>query len=316
MIIVTIILGLLFVVAVIWGVYSIVQVVNRVDRGEEGPGPAKAPWYIAAGALVLLILSFGFVEIHPGFVGVVTNLGVVQDDELPPGIHYVLPVINGITEFDTRVRKLSIEGYTAASREQQDLFLNLTLNYHVIPTEASVIVSTVGTDFQDKIVMPRLLDIPKSVTDDFTTATVLNSRDEIRARSIELLSKALAPYGLVVDNIALENFGYSAEYNQSIEERAIAEQQVETRQQELEQARVQAEQAKVVAEGKAQARIAEAQGDAEANRLLNESLTQDLIQWQAIQKLNPNIEVMVVPSGDGFILDLGNLHAPEASPTP
>lgn len=316
MIIVTGILALIFLAAVGIGIYSIVQAVDRHDRGIEGQGAAKLPWYVAVVALVLLVLSFGFVEISPGFVGVVTNLGVVQDEELPPGIHYVVPVINGVTEFDTRVRKLSIEGYTAASKEQQDLFLNLTLNYHVIPDEASVIVSTVGTDFESKIVMPRLLDIPKSVTDDFTTATVLNSRDEIRSRSIDLLSTALAPYGLVVDNIALENFGYSAEYNQSIEERAIAEQLVETRQQELEQAKVQAEQAKVVAEGKAQARIAEAQGDAEANRLLNESLTTDLIQWQAIQKLNPNVEVMVVPSGEGFILDLGSLKQPEASPAP
>ena len=234
------------------------QAVNAHDRGQPEKPVGKVSWFVAAAAVILLVLSFGFVEIHPGYVGVVTNLGVVQEDELPPGIHYVVPIINGITEFDTRVRAVRVENYTAASREQQDLFLNLTLNYHVIPDEASVIVSEVGTDFQDKIVMPRLLDIPKSVTDDYGTAVVLNSRDEIREKSIALLSAALAPYGLVVDNIALENFGYSAEYNASIEERAIAEQQVETRQQELEQARVQAEQAKVVAEGKAQARIAEA----------------------------------------------------------
>jgi regulator of protease activity HflC (stomatin/prohibitin superfamily) len=322
MIIVTGILLLAALACLAWGIYSIVQAVKAQDqlaykqsRGEEVdvPGVSKLPWLLAAGFFALWILSFGFVEIHPGFVGVVTNLGVVQDEELPPGIHYVVPIINGITEFDTRVRKLSVEGYTAASREQQDLFLNLTLNYHVIPDEASVIVSEVGTDFESKIVMPRLLDIPKSVTDDYGTATVLNSRDEIRQKSIDLLSTALAPYGLVVDNIALENFGYSVEYNASIEERAIAEQEVETRQQELEQARVQAEQAKVVAEGKAQARIAEAQGEAEANRLLNESLTKDLIQWQAIAKLNPNVEVMLVPSGEGLILDIGNLQ-PEASP--
>lgn len=316
MIFVTIVLAAVFIGAVGLGIYSIVQAVERSDRGDTSTGVSKVPWFVAVAALILLVASFGFVEIHPGYVGVVTNLGVVQEDELPPGIHYVLPVVNGITEFDTRVRAVKVDGYTAASKEQQDLFLNLTLNYHVIPTEASVIVSTVGTDFQDKIVMPRLLDIPKSVTDDYGTAVVLNSRDEIRAKSIELLSRALAPYGLVVDNIALENFGYSAEYNASIEERAIAEQQVETRQQELEQARVQAEQAKVVAEGKAQARIAEAQGEAEANRLLNESLTTDLIQWQAIQKLNPNVEVMLVPSGEGLILDLGQINQPEASPAP
>lgn len=283
----------------------------------EGAEP-KAPmglWALAAAGIVALVLSLGFTEIHPGYVGVVTNLGVVQDDELPPGIHYVIPILNSITEFDTRVRAVRLENYTAASREQQDLFLTITLNYHVIPDEASVIVQTVGSDFQEKIVMPRLLDIPKSVTDDFGTATVLNSRDEIRVQAEDLLSEALAPFGLVVDSINLENFGYSPEYNAAIEARAVAEQQVQTERQKLEQQRVQAESAVVTAEGKANARIEEARGESEANRLLNESLTGDLIQWEAIQKLNPNVQVMLVPTGEGFILDVGGLQ-PEASAAP
>lgn len=300
--ILTVIPFLVLAAAIAWGVLSSK---HALERDTALP---RAPWIVALVAFVVFILSFGFTEIRPGFVGVVTNLGVVQEDELPPGIHYVLPVINSITEFDTRVRAVKLEGYTAASREQQDLFLNLTLNYHVIPTEASVIVSTVGTDFQDKIVMPRLLDIPKSVTDDYGTNTVLNSRDEIRKKSVELLSAALAPYGLVVDNIALENFGYSPEYNAAIEARAQAELAVETRQQELEQARVKAEQAEVEAEGKANARIAEAQGEAEANRLLDESLSPALLQWQAIQRLQDNINIALVPSDGGLILDIGSLE--------
>lgn len=291
---------------------------RKIDPDAE---PGKTPtlfWGLAVAGVLAFVLSWGFTEIHPGYVGVVVNLGQVQDEELPPGIHYVLPVLNSITEFDTRVRALRVEGYTAASREQQDLFLNMTLNYHVIPTEASVIVQEVGTDFEQKIVMPRFLDIPKSVTDDYGTATVLNSRDEIRAKSIDLLSAALAPYGLVVDSISLENFGYSAEYNAAIEARAQAEQQVETEQQKLEQQRVQAEGAVVQAEGRANARIAEARGEAEANALLAESLSPELLQWQAIQKLQDNINIALVPSDGGLILDVGQLgiEEPEASPAP
>ena len=317
----TLITGLILVALIAWGVWSAYDASKandeaRYQQGAEPKTAARLPWYLAVVAFILLILTFGLVEISPGYVGVVTNLGVVQEEELPPGIHYIVPIINGITEFDTRVRAVKVENYTAASQEQQDLFLNLTLNYHVIPDEASVIVSTVGLDFQDKIVMPRLLDIPKSITDDYRTAVVLNSRDEIRERSIDLLSQALAPYGLVVDNIALENFGYSAEFNAAIEERAIAEQAVETRQQELEQARVRAEQARVVAEGEAQARIAEAEGEAEANRLLNASLTPELLQWQAIQRLQDNITIALVPSDGGLILDVGQLEglAPTEEP--
>ena len=196
--------------------------------------------------------------------------------------------------------------------------MNLTLNYHVDPDRASDILQELGTDFEARIVTPRFLDIPKSVTDDYATTQVLNARDEIRSTAEDLLTTELTPYGFVVDGINLENFGYSPEYNAAIEQRQIAEQEVQRQQQILAQQRIQAEQAVVRAEGEANARIEEARGEAEANRLLTESLNPLLLQWQAIQKLQDNINVALVPSDGGLILDVGNLPiaSPEASPAP
>lgn len=264
---------------------------------------------------VLGLLCFGLVNIGPGHVGVVTVFGHVQDQEMPPGIHWRMPFVNSVIVMDTRVQRLREENYSAASREQQDLFLNITLNYHLDPQAASDVVQNVGTDYADKIIRPRFLDIPKSVTDDYTTATVLGARDEIAEAAEALLAAELEPFGIIVDNIALENFSYSPEFNAAIEERAIAEQAVETRQQELEQARVRAQQRVVEAEGVADARIAEAEGEAEANRLLNESLSEQLLQWQAIQRLNDNVQIMLVPSDQGFIIDLQGLQSPPPAPS-
>lgn len=290
----------------------------QVSRdGIAGRIPAT-PWLLVLGALAIVGLSFGFREVPAGFVGVVSQFGRIQAAELAPGLHWVPPIINQVTYVDTRVRAINVEGYTAASREQQDLFMNLTLNYHVDPDRASDILQGLGTDFQARIVMPRFLDIPKSVTDDYGTTQVLNARDEIRSTAEDLLAAELEPYGFVVDGINLENFGYSAEYNAAIEQRQIAEQEVQRQQQILAQQRIQAEQAVVRAEGEASARIEEARGEAEANRLLSESLNPILLQWQAIQRLQDNINIALVPSDGGLILDVGSLPiaSPEPEPTP
>lgn len=291
-----------------------------MDASSEGRSAPKWPWVITAVLFLVMLGSFGLVQISAGHVGVVSSFGSVQEDELYPGLHFVTPIINNVTQVDTRVRAVRIEGYTAASKEQQDLFLNMTLNYHVIPDRASNIIQQLGTDFEQKIVTPRLLDIPKSVTDNYPTTIVLNSRDEIREKSIALLSAAIEPYGLVVDSINLENFGYSPEYNASIEQKQIEEQKVQTERQILAQQEIQAEQAVVRAEGEANARIAEARGEAEANRLLAESLSAPLLQWQAIQRLQDNINIALVPSDGGFILDMSQMQldseAPEATPAP
>lgn len=286
------------------------------DFGRKTSGGVNLGGLLAAIAFTFFaLMSFGFTQIGAGQVGVVTSFGEVHEEEMPPGLHWRFPVLNQVNEIDTRVRAVRVEGYTAASQEQQDLFMNITLNYHVIPDRASDIVQQVGTDFQDKIVMPRFLDIPKSITDDYKTTIVLNSRDEIRERAKDELSKALEPYGLVVDTINIENFSYSEAYNLEIEAKQAAEQRVETARQKQREAEVLAETARIQAEGEANARIEQARGEAEANRLLAESISDQLIQWQSIQKLNPNVEIMLVPSDNGFILDMEQLR-PQDEETP
>ncbi len=311
----TIVLGVLFVAAVALAVFL------SIDRTGTLP-PRRGPtwsWALAGVLLLAALVSSGFVEIPAGHVGVVSSFGKVQEAELPPGLHFVLPIVNDVQRIETRVRQVRLEGYTAASREQQDLFLTLTLNYHLQSQEASTIVQEIGTDYEAKIILPRLQDIPKTITDDYPTSSVLNEREEIRQLMSELLRSELEPYGIVVDNILLENFSYSAEYNQAIEEKQIAEQRVSTERQILEQQRIQAEQAVVRAEGEANARIEQARGEAEANRLLTESLSPELLQWTAIQRLQDNVQIMLVPSDGGLILDVGGFTGqavPDEEPAP
>jgi len=57
-------------------------------------------------------------------------------------------------------------------------------------------------------------------------------------------------------------------------------------------------------------------GQASANRQLTESLTSEVIQWQAIQKLADNIEIMLVPSQQGMILDPSTLFGTRPAATP
>jgi regulator of protease activity HflC (stomatin/prohibitin superfamily) len=286
----------------------------RYDK-EPAPGPHYAGFVLAVVFGFLAILGTGITQIEAGHVGVVRNWGAVTGEVLQPGISWRIPFVSSVDDVDTRVRSIRIENYTAASKEQQDLFVNITLNYHVDPQKAPEIVQNIGQDFEAKIVNPRFLDIPKSVTDDYPTSIVLNSRDEIREKSTALLREALAPFGFVVDNIAIENFSYSAEYNASIEQKQIAQQQVETEKQKLAQAGIVAQTRVAEAEGLANAQIERARGEAESNRLVAESLTEEILINRYIEKLAPGIQSILVPSENGFILDLGSVLA-QPTPTP
>ena len=315
--------GLLFLAALallIGG--AVAAVANRVrpalsrDKIVRPDLPSGLLLGIGAVALIASLALSAFIQIPAGFVGVVRQFGAVTGTTLDPGLHFVTPFVNSVDQIDTRVKAIHVEGYTAASKEQQDLFLNATLNYHVDPRSAPRIVQELGLNFEETIIRPRFLDIPKSVTDDYPTAIVLNSRDEIRTKATELLRAQLEPRGIIVDGINFENFSYSEAYNAAIEEKQAAQQQVETERQRLAQQEIIAQQKVAAARGDAESQIERARGEAESNRLVGASLTAAILQNRYIEKLSDQIQVMLVPSdGGGLILDLSKL-TPTASASP
>jgi regulator of protease activity HflC (stomatin/prohibitin superfamily) len=297
-------------------------VLNRT--GSLGPRnqPRTLPTavFVVFGVIAMVIGSAlgAFIQIPAGYVGVLRSFGAVTGATLDPGLHFVTPIVNAVDLVDTRVQAIRFEGYTSASKEQQDLFLDATLNYHVDPRQAPKIIQDLGLNFEDTIIRPRFLDIPKSVTDDYPTNIVLNSRDEIRQKATDLLRVQLEPRGIIVDTINFENFSYSPAYNQAIEDKQVAQQQVETERQKLAQQEIIAQQKVATARGDAEAQIERARGEAESNKLVAESLTAAILQNRYIEKLSDQIQVMLVPSdGGGLILDLGSiLPQPPASPAP
>ncbi|HEY7589659.1 MAG TPA: prohibitin family protein [Candidatus Limnocylindrales bacterium] len=312
--------GLLFLIGfglVILALAAIV--INATRRDGRDATPALPARLFFVGGLVALILgaaTSAFIQIPAGFVGVVRSFGAVTGTTLTPGLHFVMPIVNTVDVLDTRVQQIHIPDYSAASKEQQDLFLDITLNYSVRPGDAPRIVQELGLNFEETIVRPRFLDIPKSVTDDYPTAIVLNSRDEIRQRATELLKNELEPRGFIVVGINIQNFSYSDAYNQAIEDKQVAQQQVETERQKLEQQKIIAQQKVEAAKGDANSQIERARGEAEANKLVAASLTSAILQNRYIEKLSDQIQVMLVPSDGGpLILDLGNLlPQPSAAP--
>ncbi|HET7726935.1 MAG TPA: hypothetical protein VFK54_06355, partial [Candidatus Limnocylindrales bacterium] len=114
----------------------------------------------------------------------------------------------------------------------------------------------------------------------------------------------------------LENFSYSAAYNQAIEDKQVAQQQVETERQKLEQQRIIAQQKVEAAKGDAEAQIERARGESESNRIVSASLTDEILLNRYIEKLADNVSLVLVPSDSGgLILDLNSLR-PQASPQP
>jgi regulator of protease activity HflC (stomatin/prohibitin superfamily) len=258
---------------------------------------------------VVMIIGFAgpFVEVPAGNVGVVTNFGQVQVITLEPGLHVVVPIYQRVTNVDTRVQPHEFQEIDAASKELQTVKLTGVMNYHIDGQFASDLFQRVGTDFAAKIIDPAFNDFIKTVVPDYSVNDILAKRDEIRSLAKTQLANNLSQYHIIVDDIYIANIAFSDAFQQAIEAKQVAQQQVQTEQQILAQKQIQAQQVVAAAKGQADATVTLADGQAKANELLSASLTDQILQYQYIQKLTDKITVMLLPSGNQTIFDLKSL---------
>jgi regulator of protease activity HflC (stomatin/prohibitin superfamily) len=193
------------------------------------------------------------------------------------------------------------------SSETQDVFIQTTLNISVNPNDVQTLYRTVGPDYVNKIVRPRLLQSFKDETVKYESVDIAPNREQIRQAARARLRTELAAFSINADDLLIDNIEFREEFKQAIEAKQIASQEA-LRQQELVAAReAEARQRAAEAQGNADKLRIEAQGQADANRLINESLTPLLIQFQALQKLADNVSIALIPSGTGLIIDPATL---------
>lgn len=173
---------------------------------------------------------------------------------------------------------------SAVSKDQQDIFANLAVNFQIDAENVLDLYRRVGPSWKTIIIDARVPQVFKEVTSTYQTPDITERREQLREETRRRLTEELSPYDIQVVDVFITNLGFSELYSQAIEQK---QKQV----QDALQAEAKVKQVKAEAEQK----IAEARGIAESNRLKQRSLTPLLVQLEAINKLNPNVQYIVCP---------------------
>lgn len=264
------------------------------------------------GAAALFILWAGlhtaFASIKPieaGHVGVVYQFGEIvgQRDE---GLQFIAPW-QELRGESVQVQRFQFTEITAFSKETQDVYVVATVNYSVSPNAVQNLFRQVGQNWFDRLIEPRVLNFFKEETVKYATVDVGPNREAIRTAVRNRLASDLQPFSIQIDDLLIDNIDFSPEFKASIEQKQIATQDALREQERVRQKQFEAQQAVETAKGEADAIRARASGQADANRSLAESLTPEVIQFQALEKLADNVQIALIPSGNGIILDPGAL---------
>ncbi|HUQ85666.1 MAG TPA: prohibitin family protein [Candidatus Limnocylindrales bacterium] len=222
--------------------------------------------------IVIIIFLFSplgfFSTIGAGHVGVLTRFGAVNR-VANPGVVVKIPIIEIVTEMETRTQKEQVEAQ-AASKDLQIVKSTIALNYHLRGEKAVEVYQNIGVEYNERIIAPAMQEAFKATTARFTASDLISKREAVKTQAYTELKKRLEKYNVIVDDFNIVNFDFSGEFNQAIENKTVA-------QQNKERAQIEAETA-----------LVEAQGQADAQRKVEESgnLSPAYLEFLAIQKWN------------------------------
>lgn len=254
--------------------------------------------------LALMVLSTLFASVHQvpaGHIGVVYEFGGIKG-QIGEGLQFVAPW-RDVLLANIQVQRRVFDKLNSFSEESQDVFVRASLNVRVSPQTIQQLYRTVGPNFFNVLVESRVIQNFKDETVKYKSVEIAPNRENIRKAVRERLEKELSPFSIEVVDLLLDNIDFNPEFKKAIEDKQIATQRALEEQQKIEGEKHKAQQAIERAKGEGSAILFRAEKEAEANRKLAASLTPELVRYAMVQKLSDKIQVMMLPSGQNFILD-------------
>ena len=241
---------------------------------------------------VLITIFKSYAIIQSGEVGLKVRYGKIVDTSLKEGFNFKIPYVESIVKVNIKVQKVEMQ-VMGASKDLQDIITDLAVNYHVSPEYASQLYKRVGNYYEEIVLNPAIQESIKETISQFTAEESIKSRNQLSQNAQDLLQSKMQEYGIIIDSVNFTNLSFSAEYTKAIEEKQVAEQKVQTAKQNLERTKIESE-----------AKLVQAQADAQANELKKRTITKELLQQQFIEKWNG--ELPKITSGN-TIFDISKI---------
>lgn len=256
------------------------------------------------GIILLIFISKSTVTIEAGQAGVLWKRfagGVVTDQPaMGEGFHIVAPW-NKVIVYETRQQELT-EKMKVLSSNGLDIQLEATAWYKPSVDDLGLLHQTKGTNYLDRVLKPAMRSATRSVVGRYTPEQIYSSkRDAIQEEIFDETKRIVSDQYIQLNDVLVRDVTLPTAIKDAIERKLGQEQESLEYEFRLEKAQKEAEKQRI-----------EAQGKADANRILSESLNDKILRDKGIEatlKLSesPNTKVIVIGGGkEGLPIILGN----------
>lgn len=228
-----------------------------------------------AGIIGLTVLWGSWYNIDERERGVILRNGRVIG-VATPGLGFKIPIVDSVIEISVQTHIVRFDKLQSYSRDQQPADLAFSVNFRASPEGVDDLYSQYGSlqGFEDRVIRPKVMEELKSVFGQYNAVTAIQERARLNSEIRSALMKAVHGTGkgpVVIENAQIENIDFSNAYEKSIEERMLAEVEVQKMRQNAEREKVQADIVNTQAKARAEAVRTAAAGQAEATKLQAEA---------------------------------------------
>ena len=258
--------------------------------------------------LVLGVLISCIVQIDAGEVGVKKLFGNVQSDVLVSGLHFISPLYD-IEKMDIKTQNYTMSGVHDEGAKQGDdairvltadgleVTIDLMVLYKVLPSEAPDIIKETGIDYTDKIVRPLTRTKIRDNAVYYDAVSLYSTkRDEFQQRIFKSIDGDFKKRGLILEQLLVRNITLPQAVKTAIELKINAEQEAQKMQFVLQKERQEADRKRI-----------EAQGIADYQHIISESLTDKQLQYEQIKAMkdlaaSANAKMIIMGKGSAPII--------------
>ncbi len=268
------------------------------------PELSEVKKYIVYILLPITVMLLSFKIVSAGEVGVVTRFGKVTGRVLDPGPHFVIPLVERVTTYNTK--KIIYETTTAEKQRSseadykdepvdtntedgQQVNIFYTVRFNIDRTKAAWVAQNIGseTSLVEKVVKTESRIWARNIPRRFTADTLYTGDGSVQVQNeiFNALKNTFEDNGLVLDSVGIREIKFTDQYISAIETKQIEAVKVETEENIAEQAKFQKE-----------ARITKAEGQAEEQRLQRQTL-----DAQVLEKIKLDNQKLFIEKWDGVM---------------
>ncbi len=243
-----------------------------------------------AGLIFLIFAASTWFTVDATERGVVLRLGALSH-VATPGLGFKLPLIDTVEKISMQTNTVRWE-MTSYSSDQQAANMHVSVTLHASPEHvASLYERFQGLDSMvNRVVEPVVKQQAKIVFGQYTAVKAIQERAALNNDILIAITKTLKnESAIVLESVQIEDIKFSSAYEDSVEQRMLAEVEVLKLRQNAEREKVQAQIVLTQAQAKADAERSTAQAEADAIKMKGEAEAEAIkARGQALRD-NPNL---------------------------